>query len=382
MSEQITQAFARARVRASPHYRLEPSQSAAAGSNPEQSVWAASLLPAREDWRRAQLISRETAELLLALREPGPLPGAATPHDGARLVLDGILELETAGGFCSGPEAYRRFFSGELPVVRGALAELSLAALRCAAALAVPEPELLSKCLYRYNTRPVSPAWLRRFPDAQAVAGLFQAARRGQVESSWTTFLNLPAPGVSWRAWEQPDAPTPAPGAPTYKLYISPAPASVGAATRAVLALAGKSFAPFALKAGHDLPTLLRSEKLVVYFRARDDLFEAADRLRPALGGMAAQGVPFTSELFGDGLVSWGVDPGSTAEPPGPLRQASWRRWITARLGSAMAAALAAGSTAPAWQYAIDRVRLDGVTPETWTAPAWFAVPGTSDADH
>ena len=346
-----------------------------------RSDWAGTLVPTRVGWHRIQLVSRETAELFAALAEPAPLPAGMGSVAGARLVLDGILELEYDDGFHSGPETHAVFFANAAPAPRGALGRISLAALRCAAALAIPDPRLISKCLYRYNTRPNSPAWQRRFPNSDAITRLFEADR-AVTKPVWASFITAPGGGVSWRAWERPDAPAPLARAPTYKMYISPEPAAVGAATRAVLGLGGTRCAPFALKAGNNLPTLLRSEKLVVYFLRREQLFEAADRLRPLLAGVAAQGVPFTSELFGDGLVSWGIDPGSDAEPPGPLRQLSWRRWITARLGVAMASALAAGMGGFAWRYALDRVRLDGVNPETWTAPAWFDPAGATDADH
>jgi hypothetical protein len=379
MREPAKELLARARVRASRHYRLEPSVAPAEAHDDGRSEWAGTLVPTREGWHRVQLVSRETAELFAALAEPAPLPAGVAGVAGARLVLDGILELEYDDGFHSGPETHAVFFANGAPAPRGALGRISLDALRCASALALPDPRLISKCLYRYNTLPNSPAWQRRFPDSDAITLLFEKAR--VTKSAWTSFITTEG-GVSWRAWERPNAPAPLPRAPTYKLYLSPEPAALGAATCAVLALAGNRCAPFALKAGNNLPTLLRSEKLVVYFLSRDQLLEAADRLRPALAGVAAQGVPFTSELFGDGLASWGIDPGSEAEPPGPLRQLSWRRWITARLGVAMASAIAAGRGGLAWQYALDRVRLDGVNPETWTAPAWFDTPADTDADH
>jgi hypothetical protein len=381
MREPARELLARARVRASRHYRLEPSVAPAEDHATGPSEWAGTLVPTREGWHRVQLVSRETAELFVALAEPAPLPAGVGSAAGARLVLDGILELEYEDGFHSGPETHAVFFANAAPTPHGALGRISHGALRCAAALAIPDPRLISKCLYRYNTRPNSPAWQRRFPDSDAIARLFEPGRAA-IPPAWTGFFTPTEGGVSWRAWERPDAPAPLPRAPTYKMYISPEPTAVGAATRAVLALAGTRCAPFALKAGNNLPTLLRSEKLVVYFLSRDQLLEAADRLRPLLAGLPAQGVPFTAELFGDGLVSWGIDPGSDAEPPGPLRQLSWRRWITARLGVAMASALAAGRGGSAWQYALDRVRLDGVNPETWTAPAWFELSDATDVDH
>jgi hypothetical protein len=110
----------------------------------------------------------------------------------------------------------------------------------------------------------------------------------------------------------------------------------------------------------------------VAYYTRLDQLEAAAERLSATLRGLRAQGVPFSVALDKSGLLSWGADPGDRAEPPGPLRQTSWRRWVTARLGTALGSALAAGAPVPAWHFAIDRLSLEGVDPRRWTPPAWF----------
>src|SRR5262245_31481506 len=57
-------------------------------------------------------VDRDTALLFLTLREPGPLPayvraalGEAAARTLSRLVADGVLEIETGGGFASGAAA-------------------------------------------------------------------------------------------------------------------------------------------------------------------------------------------------------------------------------------------------------------------------------------
>jgi uncharacterized SAM-binding protein YcdF (DUF218 family) len=72
------------------------------------------------------------------------------------------------------------------------------------------------------------------------------------------------------------------------------------------------------------------------------------------------------------------VDPPASERPLAGGRE-SWRLWLTHRLARALLAARAArasgpttGSTAGAtaaepWQIALERLRLEGVSTETWT---------------
>jgi hypothetical protein len=300
----------------------------------------------------------------------------------ARLVLDGMLEREHDGGFVSGPEAHPLFFAGPAPIQAGAIARLSLEGLRYAAELGTTTVRALADSLYRYNTLPASPQWRRRLPDAKAVSRWLGAAGTSRGRSAWTTFLSAKEHGPAWEVWERSGGTLPSAGNATYKLYVAAPLADLGEARNAVLDLASTRGAPFAFKLGSDLATLLRPDRLVVYFATLDQLQEGARRLTSKLGGMAGQGVPFTAELGAGLLLSWGADPGDRAEPPGPLRQSSWRRWITARLATALASALAAGAPVPAWHYALDRVSLDGVDPRHWTPPAWFRNANDTYADH
>lgn len=380
MEELRTHSLTRAPLRAAGDFRFVPIEAVSAldrANLPDAgagSGWAGALTPERPGWRRAHLVTQETVELLASLQRAPALPVGSDPAAVARLVLDGILEVEREGEFISGPAAHSLFFESAAPTPVGPLGQLSLEALNYAAVLGSAQPLLLAHALYRYNTLPASPQWRRRLPDPSAVARLLRSERhpgkRGG-RSPWTMWVSADK-GPVWEVWERRAAPLPPPGAPTYKLYVTPPVAAIAEARRAVLSLAGTQGAPFALKLGGDLLTLLRSEKLVAYYTTLAELREGAERLRGALAGLPGQGVPFTAELGAGRLLSWGADPGDLAEPPGPLRQTSWRRWITARLATALATALAAGAPVPAWHYALDRVSLDGVDPRSWTPPAWF----------
>ena len=299
-------------------------------------------------------------------------------------MLDGILEIEWDDGFLSGPAAHPLYFSVELPPGEASLGRLSLAALRYAEALRVLDPFALSRRLYRYNSVPLSPEWRRRFPNPAGIDRMLQeeVSERAPLVMRWSTFLDV---GVNraWRIWERTGARVPGSGAATYKLYVSPAAESglLSEACRVLRGLAGRRGAPFAFKAGADLPSILRPDKLVAYYATLDSLLEGAEQLRRRLQGMPSQGVPFTAELEAGPLLSWGADPGNDAEPPGPLRQNSWRRWLGARLATALVSALAAGVETAPWRYALDRVSLDGVDPVRWIPPAWF-FSKSSHADH
>jgi hypothetical protein len=124
-----------------------------------------------------------------------------------------------------------------------------------------------------------------------------------------------------------------------------------------------------ALKAGRDVYGMLRPDKIVAYFRNREAMQAAADRLAVELSECPQHGVPFTAELSGCGLLSWGIDPPRREQFLPWQERESWRLWITNRLASALVIANArAASPKNAVQFALERLRLEGVDVGTWTA--------------
>ena len=90
-------------------------------------------------------------------------------------------------------------------------------------------------------------------------------------------------------------------------------------------------------KIGDDAGGLLRPDKMVAYFGAREELDDVGAALRARLAGCPAHGVPFTAGLGDDGLLSWGLDPPESERALSWLGRESWRLWLAAKLGAAIA---------------------------------------------
>jgi hypothetical protein len=331
-------------------------------------------------------VGRDTALLFLTLSRPGPLPsyvrgvyGEQANQAIAGLVLDGVLEIDSGGAFSSGAAAYDAIYerrpATEAP--RPAVAELTLDALRYAQSLDLEDTGPLSARLYFYNRVPLSPRWWRRFPSREAVADYLGiaagGANRPALDARWSK-VEMPPPMDGWFQWRWRGAPASGEkGGQTYKLYVSPRPERVREAFDAVLETLTETGAAGSFKIGNDAAGLLRPDKMVAYFRSFEALNKTAGQLAERLRGCAPQGVPFTAAATDDGLLSWGVDPPREKGALAWQERESWRLWVTNRLASALVSAKRnqGGSLEP-WQFAMERLRLEGVDTETWTPAESF----------
>jgi hypothetical protein len=324
-------------------------------------------------------VCRDTALLFFTLLEPGPLPGyvkaslaAQCNQEIAELVLDGVLEIERDGTFVSRADAFDLIYEEDRQGAQaGAIARLSREALRYGQSLELGDALRLSARLYFYNRRPASPERRRRFPSPESVAEYLGINPGGKaadlLERHWSK-IELEPPFDAWLMWKYRRSRRAAEDSRYgYKLYVSAECDSVREAFDATLAVASALKVP-RFKIGKDVYGMLRPDKIVLYFSRLEDLQEAADRLKDRLTGCPAQGVPFTASLSDDGLLSWGTDPPREQQLLEWRERESWRLWLTNRLANALLAGKAAQTrSVEPWQYALERVRLEGVDTQSWT---------------
>jgi hypothetical protein len=296
-----------------------------------------------------KLVGPDGAALFTRLRRPGPAPGV--PDELLTgLVLDSVLEIRTDRGFLSGPAAHELLLEPRpWPEGGDRLSQLSLAALAYAERLpATAGAGALTARLYGFGRVPLSGRWTRSYPDREAVLDLLGP---GGPARCWS---GLPQEG--WLTWRRRG--TTGGRVFPYKLYVSPHVDELAdALPAAVAALTGTTASQF--KVGPDAAGLLRPDKFVIYLRDPQELRAVADELDRALAGVRPHGVPFSAELAGGGLLSWGGDPSRDAGPAGAEAE-SWRLSVCRRLAEHLTAAKSAGLPGPA-QYALARLAMDGV---------------------
>jgi hypothetical protein len=170
-----------------------------------------------------------------------------------------------------------------------------------------------------------------------------------------------------WLVWQTRRTESSGDDAPTYKLYVSPGCSELQPAFAATAAAVLRS-ASFSWKVGADVYGLLRPDKIVVYFERFADLQETAASLGERLKGCPPHGVPFTAELGAAGLLSWGVDPPAQDSRVPRLERESWRLRICNRLAAALVLAKSSKQRGiSASRFALERLRLDGIDPDSWT---------------
>ncbi|HEY6350134.1 MAG TPA: hypothetical protein VI636_12065 [Candidatus Angelobacter sp.] len=330
--------------------------------------------------------SQDAALLFFTLQNPGPLPRYVEQSLGdecdraiAQMVLDGILEIEADGVMLSGPAAHAHICCDQPSVEQeGFLAALSRRALQYAETLEIKDASLLSMRLYNYNRLPASPRWRQLLPDEATVErhlGIEDGAAGRLLSGKWMRIQGKEK--SPWLAWQSHRATQSFGSGATYKLYVSPAMSVLREAFHALVAAADASPARH-FKVGNDAYGLLRPDKMVLYFSHLAELQETADRMMKELSHCPAHGVPFTAELAGNGLLSWGLDPPAEEHMVPWLERESWRLWIANRLATALVVAKTSGkSELPPWRFALERLRLEGVDTQTWTPSRTLAWAGS-----
>ena len=363
------------RLRANPAWQLIPLERL---SPAERARLGASLAPdtygvlVSRAGGRAKLVGPDTALLFLTLGDPMPIPawvnGAFGPDAGdavAELVADGILEAEIEGTWASGALAFRRPAAAPLGTGQGGARPISLRALQMAAGLDAADEDELASFLYRYGTVPIEPARASQWSHADSVREELALDRIGPPlalsdNRAWWMMAGATAPG----------------GGPTPKLYAGIALGALAAALRRVAAIwqENRAGAP-AFKIGASAGELHRPDRLVFYPASETAATEWGERLAAAFAGLPAAPVPFTAALDPEGLVSLGADP-PRAGTGWWGEDTSWRGMVTRLLARALVAARAEGDREP-WHYALERLRLAGIDPQTWLPiEGWWRLRG------
>lgn len=335
--------------------------------------------------KELKAVCHDTALLFFTLQQSSRLPAYIKNKFGdqyntaiAKLVLDEILEIAHNGEFVSGAEAYEALYSGE-PAASGqdAIAKLSLEALQYAQKLRIDDAAQVSNRLYFYNCVPPSPKRRRQFSQQAAVSDYlgiedlnYSLLRRnwsmhqsGQDRDYWFTWFSL----CRQRTAHSDSG--------TYKLYVSPQCDKLAEVFRTTVEIL--SITPtLSFKVGNSIHGVLRPDKFVAYFNDFESLSKTADRLQRELSGFPAHGVPFTASITDDGLLSWGVDPPQNLKTRLISLPESWRIWVTNRLAVALLAARRSRQqTMEPWQYAVERLKLEGVDTTTWAPTnSWRAI--------
>lgn len=324
----------------------------------------------------AKSVSHDTAQLLITLHEAGLLTSPMVEELGehgdvvlAQMVLDGILEVEVNGQFICGPAALEEVVERETLVEpKTALAELSRQALVYAEALPIDDAIVLSERLYAYNGVPASLRWRRLLPDPGAVEAYLGIGNDSTAQVLDANWHRARTQDDAWIAWSRRGVPH-STRFPAYKLYVSPSctalPFAFFATAKALSASACVHW-----KVGNSALGLLRSDKMVAYFQTPADLQEAAVALGSELSGCEAHGVPFSAQIDETALLSWGIDPMPEVNTLPWLAQESWRILICRRLGASLALAKQSASSVSPAHFARERLRLEGINPDTWTRAA------------
>lgn len=320
-------------------------------------------------------VNRDLALLFCTLQTPGKMPGYVRAELGAsyeefvtQLVLDQVLQVEDNGAFVCGAGAQYLFVPAETahqPTSR--ISQLSQQAVKHAQYLDIDDASTLGARIYFYNREPASPRLVSEYPTEAEVArrlGVSEGTESGdRVSRKWAEMPADPA-NAGWRVWKRKHKGKSGSG---YKLYVSPRAEALSEAFSAAAETFGETGVQ-RFKVGRDIYGILRPDKLVAYFPREEQLRETAERLFGRIGGMAAHGVPFTCELHGDGLLSWGMDPPKRTQVLPWQERQSWRLWVVNKLATALLAVKTQSSHAvEPWKFALERVRLDGIETNSWT---------------
>jgi len=284
--------------------------------------------------------------------------GEAARRRAIGFVCDGALAVDTPAGPLTGPTAARLLglCVGRKPQPNNAAAARSLEALQLASRWPRADIYPLTASLYFAGRTPCGIDERRRFPDAAAVSRYIGAARV-QARPEVAARLGSAKVAGEWLLWRAPAQPS------AEKLYIALAlPALIERLPDIAAAVAQAGASGF--KVAASAHTLHRLDRCVAYFPDAASRQAAIAALAPVLGRDPADPVPFTVACDAQARLSWGRDPARGSDMWETGR--SWRLWLCAVLARALSVAIRAPDPElPPWQFALMRIGLLGLDPDT-----------------
>lgn len=308
------------------------------------------LVPAVGDSQRVKLLPGDMAgpiRALVAGAEVSAMESGLRPEALRALELEGVLRVTP-------PVSPAR----DCVEVAADDDSISVAALTWGATFRGLPAEQLTRRLYFFGRRPVTPQWSRRLPDERSVArwlGLveLQADLEGfrplaRTRDTWV-----------WRRWVRSRMPA------AGKLYVCCVPQDLPSAVRACIpALRHPAVTGF--KLGFDLPTVLRPDKFILFLADLEPARELAERIASAFGPAEVHPLPFTAAASAGGIVSMAADPDDWAGRPATIERASWRLHVC-RVAAETLVANRNRSRVEQVAAALERLGLAGVDTCRWT---------------
>jgi len=287
---------------------------------------------------------KEVALLYLHLKKTNNLPHYLflSPEEKlnetiTQLVLDNILEIEYEGNFVSGTAAIKAIFGEaffENEIIPNYLSKLSMGAIQYALLLRDLDMRSLSRKLYTFNTTPWDEYAKSKFYAEHSIKEFLFSSENKEINDLlnefWESNLSEKKYWLSWWKKKINEDFSITSNKPTFKLYISPVISDLPKVFQHVIPILSAS-SVFNFKIGGNIEALLRPDKMVVYFESFERLMETASLLKKELTGYRSQGVPFTSQIDEQGILSWGVDPADT-DVLSTIEAGSWRLKVTDQL--------------------------------------------------
>lgn len=289
----------------------------------------------------------------------------------ARLVCDQVLQIEqTDGSFVDGIMAFEALFSDYS--ISGTersthkLDSLSKSAIEYAILFCSSSSVALARRLYSFNSIPRTHYWDTLIGDSNSFSSWMGLTPR----ATWLKHLRNyyiengssedKTPWIQWvRKGIDPQSDL------RYKIYISPTSEQLNEVLPEVAKICCALEVP-AFKVGASILGILRPDKLVVYVKDEASLWNLANELLSATENYDPHGVPFTSPIDTNGMLSWAIDPIEELMPRHHGFHWSWRTFIAGRIANSIANGKGIGHDTNIIDFALECLRLDGIEPIGW----------------